>query len=60
MVSLTSFNIGTNLKINLDDDKHIEKDKPGIKPNKPDIKSKKDDKQDIEMIKTRFNMNKKR
>ena len=41
LVSSSSFNIGTNLKINLDDDKHIEKDKPDAKPNKPDIRSKK-------------------
>ena len=46
LVSSSSFNIGTNLKINLDDDKHIEKDKP-------DIKSKKEDKQDIKIIKTK-------
>ena len=52
LVSSSSFNIGTNLKINLDDDKHIEKDKPDVKPNKPDIKSKKKDKQDIKIIKT--------
>ena len=57
LVSLSSFNTGTNLKINLDDDKHIEKDKPDVKPNKPDIKSKKEDKQDIKMIKTKPDMN---
>ena len=48
--SSSSFNIGTNLQINLDDDKYIEKDKP-------DIKSKKEDKQDIKMIKTKLDMN---
>ena len=31
LISSSSFNIGTNLKINLDDDKHIEKDRPIIK-----------------------------
>ena len=48
---ISSFNIGTNLKINLDDDKHIEKDRPNIKSKKeeiiktkPEIKSKKEDK----------------
>ena len=40
-MSSSSSNIGTNLKIDLDDDKHIEKDKPNVKPNKPDIVSKK-------------------
>ena len=30
LVSSSSFNIGTNLKINLDDDKCIEKDRPDI------------------------------
>ena len=38
------------LKVNLDDVKHIEKDKP-------DIKSEKEYKQDIEMIKTKPYMN---
>ena len=46
LVSSSSFNIGTNLKINLDADKHIEKDKR-------DIKSKMEDKQDIKIIKTK-------
>ena len=54
LVSSSSFNIGTNLKINLDDDKHIEKDKLDVKPNKPEIKSKKEDKQDMKIIKTRY------
>ena len=40
LVSSSSFNIGTNLKINLDNDKHVEKDRP-------DIKSKREDKQHI-------------
>ena len=59
MVSSSNYKIGTNLKINLDDDKHIEKNKPGIKSEKeetiktkPDIKSNKKDKRNIEMIKT--------
>ena len=46
LVSSSSFNIGTDLKINLDADKHIEKDKP-------DIKSIKEDKQDIKIFKTK-------
>ena len=50
MVSSSSFNIGTNLKINFDDDKHIEKDKS-------DIKSKKEDKQDIKTTKSKPDMN---
>ena len=49
LISSSRFNIGTNLKINLDDDKHIEK-------NRPDIKSKKEHKQDIKMI-TKPDMN---
>ena len=57
MVSSSSFNIGTNLNINLDDNKHIEKDKPDVKPNKPDIKSIKECKQDIKIIKTKLDMN---
>ena len=50
LISLSSFNIGTNLKINIDDDKHIEKDRP-------DIKSKKEDKRDIKMMKNEPDMN---
>ena len=70
LVSSSGFKIGTNLKINLDDDKHIEKDKPpNIKfskehkqdikmiKTKPDIKPKKEDEQDIKMIKTKPDMN---
>ena len=57
LVSSFSFNIGTNLKINLDDSKHLDKDKPDVKPNKPDIKSIKEHKQDIKMIKTKPDMN---
>ena len=34
LISSPSLIIGTNLKINFDDDKHIEKDKPGIKSKK--------------------------
>ena len=49
LVASSSFNIGTNLKINLNDKKHIEKDKP-------DIKSKTEDKQDTEMTKTKPNI----
>ena len=54
LISSSGFNIETNLKINLDDDKHIENDKPDVKSKKeeiiktkPDIKSKKEDKRDI-------------
>ena len=64
MVVSFIFKIGTYLKINLDDDKHIEKDKPDIKSEKkeiiktkPDIKSKTEHKQDIKMIKTEPDMN---
>ena len=65
LVSSSSFKIGTNLNINLDDDKHVEKDKPDVKSKKeenqdikiiktkPDIKSNKEQKQDIKMIKTK-------
>ena len=65
LVASSSFNIGTNSKINLDDDKHIEKDRPDITckkedtqdikiiKTKPDMKSKKEDKQDIELMKTK-------
>ena len=59
LVASSSFNIGTNLKINLDDDKHIEKDRPDVKSkkeetikDKPDIKHNKE-----EMINTRPDMN---
>ena len=70
MVSSSSFTIGTNLKINLDDDKRTEKDKLDIKSKKedkqdiqiikikPGINSKKEDKQDIEMMKTKPDMHK--
>ena len=50
LISSSNFSIGTNLKINLDDDKHIEKDRP-------DIKSEKEDKRDIEMMRTEPDMN---
>ena len=53
LVLSSSFNIGANLKINFDDDEHIEKDKPDVKPDKPDIKFKKEDKQNIKIIKTK-------
>ena len=51
LISSSGSNIETDLKINLDDDKHIEKDKL-------DIKSKKGDKQYIKIIKTKPDMNK--
>ena len=56
MVSKPGFNLGTNLKINLDDDdtKVAKTDKPEIKPNKGDkqdvkpvIKPNKEHKQDV-------------
>ena len=57
LVSPPSFKIGTNLKINLDE----EKDKPDVKSKReetmktnPDIKTKKADKQDIKTIKTKL------
>ena len=71
LVASSSFNIGTNLKINLDDDKsdvkskkedkHLEKDKSDVKSKKEEIiKTKPDIKsnKDIKMIKTRPDMNK--
>ena len=51
LISSYSFNIGTNLKVNLDDDKLIEKDDPEVKLN---IKSKREDERDIKMIKTKL------
>ena len=54
LISSPSFKIGTNLKINLDE----EKNKPDAKPKKePDIKSNKEQKQDI---KTNTESNKER
>ena len=54
LVSSPSFNIGTNLKVNLDDTKVVKTDKPDIKPNKGDkqdvkpvIKPNKEHKQDV-------------
>ena len=50
LVSSSSFNAGTIFKINFDNDKHIEKDRPDIKSKKeeiiktkPDINSIKED-----------------
>ena len=64
LISSPSFKIGTIFKINLDDDKHIEKNKPDVNYKKeemiktePDIKSNKEQKQDIKMIKTNPDMN---
>ena len=69
LISLPSFKIGTNVKINLDG----EKDKPDVKPKKetdiksnkeqkqdtkPNIEFKKEDKQDVKMMKTEPDMNK--
>ena len=70
LVSSPSFNIGTNLKVNLDDDdtkdkldvKHKVKDKPDIKPNKEhkqDVKPNKPDiKQNIEISRSKPDTNK--
>ena len=56
LISSPSFKIGTNLKINLNE----EKDKPDVKPKgeeivktKPDIKSNKEHKQDVKVIRTK-------
>ena len=50
LISSPSFKIGTNLKINLNE----EKDKPDVKQKKqPDIKSNKEQKQDIKIIRTK-------
>ena len=66
LISSPSFRIGTNLKINLDD----EKDEPDVKSNKehkqdvkiirskPNIELIKEDKKDIKMMKTEPDMNK--
>ena len=61
IISSPSFKIGTNLKINLDE----EKDKPDVKSKKkekiktePNIKSNKEHKQDVKMMETEPDMNK--
>ena len=58
LISLPSFKIGTNLKINLDE----EKDKLDAKPKgeeivktKPNFKSNKEHKQDVKIIRTKLN-----
>ena len=68
LVSTPGFNLGRNLKINLDEEKDKPdvkpkgeekmKTKPDVKPKKePDIKSNKEGKIDVEMIKTKPDMN---
>ena len=59
LISLPSFKIGTNLKINLNG----EKDKPDVKSKKeekiktePNIKSNKEHKQDVKIIRTKPNI----
>ena len=59
LISSPSFKTGTNLEINLDE----EKDKPDVKPKgeeivktKPDIKSNKGHKQDVKVIRTKPNI----
>ena len=53
LVSSPSFKIGTNVKINLDENK------PDVKPkSEPDIKSNKEHKQDVKMMRTESDMNK--
>ena len=51
LISSPSFNIGTNLKVNLDDDdtKVAKTDKLDVK-HKPDIKPNKGDKQDVKPV----------
>ena len=50
LISSSSFQIGTNLKINFDG----EKDKPGVKSKKePNIKTNKEHKQDVKIIRTK-------
>ena len=54
LVSSPSFNIGTNLKVNLDDDDtKVAKTEPAVKPKvitKPNIKPNKGDKQDVKLV----------
>ena len=54
LVSSSSFNIGTNLKVNLDDDDtKVAKTEPAVKPKvitKPNIKPNKGDKQDVKPV----------
>ena len=54
LVSSPSFNIGTNLKVNLDDDDNkVAKTEPAVKPKvitKPNIKPNKGDKQDVKPV----------
>ena len=59
LISSPRFKIGSNLKINLNE----EKDKPDVKPKveeivktKPDIKSNKAHKQDVKVIRTKPNI----
>ena len=53
LISSPSFKIGTNLKINLDE----EKDKPDVKPKtEPNIKSNKEHKRDAKIIRTKPNI----
>ena len=59
LISSSSFKIGTNLKINLDE----EKDKPDVKPkgeekikSEPNTKSNKEHKQDVKIIRTKPNI----
>ena len=50
MISKPDFNLDTNLKINLDD----EKDKPDVNPKKePNIKFEKEGEQDVKMTRTK-------
>ena len=54
LISSPSFNIGTNLKVNLDDDDtKVAKTEPAVKPKvitKPNIKPNKGDKQDVKPV----------
>ena len=73
LISSPSFKIGTNLKINLDDEQAKLKDKPDVKPKgeeimktkpdvkqkkEPDVKSNKEREHDVKMIRTKPDTNK--
>ena len=73
LISSPSFNIGTNVRINLDGERAKLKDKPDVKPKdegivktkpdvkqkkEPDVKSNKEHKHDVKMIRTKPDTNK--
>ena len=60
LISVPSFKIGTNLKINVEGEKHkpnVKSIKEEIIKTKADIESNKERKQDIKMMKTKPDMN---